>query len=589
MCAARFAIGLCLAGALSAQVGLFPLKDLKQGMRGAGRTVFSGDTIQEFQVEILGVLENVGPKQSLILGRLSGGPLETTGVLQGMSGSPVYVDGRLVGAVAMAFPFSKEPIAGIRPIRELLMAHDASPGQRASISLRDRDLTRPFAEPENVLAGGSRMVEIATPISFGGFSRNTIEHFTPQLRSLGLEPRRGISSGGKPKPGLGDPSALAPGAMISVQLLSGDMTIGADGTVTYIDGRRIYAFGHRFLSIGATQLPFARAEVLTLLPNLASSFKISVPREWMGTITEDRNTAVTGELGKRASLAPLSISVTRRSRPSEPGRRSSYRMEMVNDRFLSPFIVQMAVFSAIDATERAVGSSSLAVRGEIQFQNGTAPLRLNNMYSGEFSLPLQASLGASVPLAYALQSGFDSLQLKNVRLEIESYDERKQVDIDQAWTSQREVRPGEDVELTVVLVAHSGAEMTRKVRYHVPVGAPEGPLYFTVADGNTTNLTEYQQLLNANPRSPAQLVEFLNSLRSNTKAYVRVWRAEANYGVQGQDLPAPPPSVEQILARRDTAIGTNLLSLNSKVAEIEIDAGEVVVSGAKTVWVEVKE
>ena len=331
-------------------------------------------------------------------------------------------------------------------------------------------------------------MDIATPVSFGGFTQGAIEFFAPQLRALGLEPRQGMTGGGRLEPGLGNPASLQPGSMISVQLLTGDMSVGADGTVTYIDGRRVYAFGHRFLSIGTTEIPFARADVLALVPNLATSFKISAPREWMGTISEDRSTGVAGELGRRAAMMPVSISVAHPAGRGSAGARSTYRMEMVNDRFLSPLLLQMAVFSAIDATERTVGASTLVIRGEIQFQGNSAPIRLNNTYSGEASLPQQASLGAAVPLAYALQSDFDALRLKNVRIEIDSYDERKQMQIDQVWTSRREVQPGDSLDLTVVLAGPNGVERSHKVTYRVPVGAPTGTLYFTVADGTTTNL-----------------------------------------------------------------------------------------------------
>jgi len=588
---ARWIPGLLIAVGLWAETGLLPLKDVRQGMHGVGKTVFAGSRIDEFKVEILGVLENVGPKQSLVLARLSGGPLENAGVLQGMSGSPVYIDGRLLGAVAMAFPFSKEPVAAIRPIEEMIRAAGSPTGraQRARASLFDKDLTMALTGPLDVMAGGSRMVDIATPVSFSGFTRSAIDHFAPQLTALGLEPRQGMSGGGRPGMSFGAAAALKPGAMISVMLMTGDMSVGADGTVTHIDGRNVYAFGHRFLSIGTIEAPFATAEVLTLLPSLATSFKISAPRELMGTITQDRSTTVTGVLGQRAAMVPVSISVTRRSGATALGERSDYRMEMVSDRFLSPFLLQMALFSAIDATERTIGSSTLAVRGEFDFGAGTAPVKLDNMYAGEFNLPQQASLGAAVPLAYALQSGFDSLQLKNVRLEIESYDQRRQSQIDQVWTSGPAARPGEAVDLTVVLVGNDGAETVRNVSWPVPVGATAGPLFFTVADGNTTNLTEYYQFVQSSPKSPAQLVEFLNSLRSNTRAYVRIWRQDSNYTVQGRDLPAPPPSVEQILARSQQSLGGNFLTRNSKLGEIEIDVPETVVAGARTVQVEIKE
>jgi hypothetical protein len=581
-------LGLLIAGVLYAQSPFFPLREVKPGLRGIGRTVFSGDRIEEFQVEILGVLENVGPKQSIVLARLSGGPLEKTGVLQGMSGSPVYIDGRLLGAVAMGFAFSEEPIAGIRPIEEMVRPLPARPKAttRARVWLQDRQLTRVFPKREEYLTGETRLVDIATPVSFSGFTRHTLEQFAPQLRELGLEPRQGISGGAVPGEKYGDPSAIRPGSMISVQLLAGDMSVGAEGTVTYVDGKNIYAFGHRFLSVGQTELPFARAEVLTLLPNLSTSFKISAAREWMGAITLDHSTAVAGQLGRRAALVPVSITVADRAGSS---RRSTYHLGMVNDSFLSPILLQTAVYSAIDATERQFGSSSFAIRGQIEFQDGTTPIKLDDMYTGEANVPLQVSLATAVPLAYVMQSGFDALKLKNVSLSIESFDEKRQLQIDQVWPSRQSVRPGEPLDVNISLVGDNGAEHTRKVTYRVPVGAPTGPLNITVADGATTNFTEYQQLIGTPLRSASQVVSFLNSLRSNTRAYVRLWRPTGGFQVQGKDLPGPPASVSLILGRAQAAVGGASLSQASKVAEFQINAGETVISGSKTIQVEVKE
>src|SRR5579871_3545624 len=368
----RFAVPavFLLAAALHAQTAFFPLKDIKPGLRGIGKTVFSGNKIEEFQVEVLGVLENIGPKQNLILARLSGGPLGETGVLQGMSGSPVYIDGKLAGAVALAFPFAKDAVTGIRPIEEMVRVTDAGryppvtqvARNEASLGamLAAKDLTRLLPERQGLAAGNAKLLDIATPVSFAGFTRGTLDQFAPQLRVLGLEPTQGLSAGGSSSTHMGDPAALKPGSMISVQLMTGDLSIGADGTVTYIDGNRIYAFGHRFLAVGSTALPFTRSEVLTLLPNLNTSFKLSTAKEWMGTIYQDRDTAVAGELGKRAALVPVSISISRAGRQVE-----SYRMQMVKDTLLSPLLLQMAVFSAIDATERSVGAASMTVSGEL--------------------------------------------------------------------------------------------------------------------------------------------------------------------------------------------------------------------------------
>lgn len=572
-----------VAAAVSAQTAYFPLKDVKPGMHATGRTVFSGTRIEEFQVEILGVLENIGPKESLILARLSGGPLAQTGVLQGMSGSPIYIGDKLVGAVAMAFPFAKEPIAGIRPIEDMLRVSSASlePMRQVSVSLDNADLTAVLPRPEEALAGDMRMVDIATPVWFGGFTQTAIEHFAPQLRALGLEPRQGVSGGGRVAARMGDPAALEPGAMVSVELMTGDMSIGADGTVTCIDHGKVYAFGHRFLSVGPTELPFARSEVLTLLPNLASSFKISSPKEWMGTISQDRNTAIAGELGVRARMAPISISLARGGRKIE-----GYEMQMVNDRFLAPFLVQIAVFSTIDSTQRTLGAATFGVRGEIEFQGNAPPLKLNNMYAGDANTALQVSLSSAIPLAYVLQSGFSSLEVKKVALEIECFDEKKQLQIDQVVAAPHEVRPGEKVRITTVLVGDNGTEVTRTVDYLVPVGAPEGPLCFTVADGNLANLSEYRQIIGGTPRSVERLVANVNKLRANTKAYVRVWRPEPNFQIGGEDFPDPPPSLALILGASQTAA---IQARNSKIEEMEISAGDAVISGGKTVQVEVKE
>ncbi len=582
---------LLLAVSLSAQTGFFPLDEVRPGMQGTGRTVFSGNKVEEFGVEILGVLENVGPKQSLILARLSGGPLANTGVMEGMSGSPVYIGGRLAGAVAMAFPFAKEPIAAIRPIADLLRVGEGTQQRplRARAPLPEADLTGGFEPAQTVAAGGVNLVDIATPVSFGGFTRKAIEVFAPQLRTLGLEPRQGISGGGRLKPEMGERGSIEPGSMISVELLTGDMSVSADGTVTYIDGGKVYAFGHRFLAIGATDIPFARAEVLTLLPNLNTSSKISAPRQLMGSITADASTGIAGELGRKAAMVPVSLSVMHHAGSGPAHEQASYQVEMINDSLLSPVLLQMALFSAIDATERTVGSATLTIRGEIQFQGGADPIRLSNTYSGDVSMPQQASLAAAVPLAYALQSGFESLKLKDVRLQVDSYDEEKDAQIDQAYTSRREVRPGETVDLTVVLAGPNGQETARKISYQVPIGAATGPLYFTVADATTTNAAEYRQLLTTNPRTATQLVNFLNSLHDNTRAYVRVWRPETDYDVQGQNLPSPPPSIAQILARFQSGVGPALPSRNSKVAEFEISADGMVVTGSKTVQVDIKE
>src|SRR5581483_2210429 len=257
------------------------------------------------------------------------------------------------------------------------------------------------------------------------------------------------------------------------------------------------------------------------------------------------------------------------------GRKlDSYNVRMVSDGLLSPLLLQMAVFSAIDATERTVGAGSFRIRGQIEFQGGAAPVRLDNMFTADNGSAMQASVSTAVPVAYVLQSGFDALKLKKVDVAIESYDAKKQLQIDRVLASKRTARPGDTIELTTVLAGDNGAETTRSVRYQVPEGAPPGTLYFTVADGNTTNLTELRPFFNNVPKSPSQLVSVVNSLRANTSAYVRVWRPDPAYQLEGGDFPDPPPSVSLILAGSPPVLGGVAQVRNSKVAEMEISGGE---------------
>jgi hypothetical protein len=572
---------------LSAQNAYFPVKDIRPGMHGTGRTVFTGNRIEEFQVEILGVLENFGPKENLILARLSGGPLEHTGVMQGMSGSPVYIDGKLAGAVAMAFPFSKDPIAGIRPIEEMVRSAGLPASvdpKRPLVALNDRDVTRPIPRREAVAPGDARMIDIATPLSFGGFSRATLDAFAPQLRPLGLEPRQSVTAGAKIEPGMGNPADLKPGSMISVQLVSGDFSVAADGTVTHIDGNRVYAFGHRFLDVGATALPFARSEVVALIPNINTAFKLSTAREWMGAINQDRDTAISGELGRKVPMVPITITVTRGGATVQ-----SYQMQMVNDPLLSPLLMQMALYSTIDATERTVGASTLRVSGEVEFQNAPAMVQLENTFAADNGSAMQASLSAAIPVAYVMQSSFNALQLKRAAIRVEAIDRKKQVTIEGVTASKHEVRPGEKVQLNVMLVGENGAETSRQVTYDVPIGAPAGTLYFTVADANTANISDFRQILTSTPRTPGQLISTVNNLHPNTRAYLRVWRTDPAFQLEGADLPDPPASVALILSGSQSTVAGVTQVRNSKVAEMEIDGGDMVISGVKTVQVEVKE
>ncbi len=564
-------------------------------MKGTGLTVFSGTAIQNFDVEILGVIENSAPGQSIILARLSGGPLAQTGVIQGMSGSPVYIGGKLIGAVALGFAFSKEPICGIRPIEEMMAA--GNPASRANpvanrVRLGDSQVAHVFSEPESVPAGTLRLTPVRTPLQLSGFTERTLAHFAPLATRLGLELAQGFS-GAAPQPlpqasPAGTAAAPKPGSMISVQLMRGDMQVAADGTVTDVVGNRLYAFGHRFLGVGTTGLPFARSEVLTVLPNLSTSFKITRSGDPLGVIEQDRNVTVSGTIGAVPDLAPFHLNVRRANAAGDRLLEKSYRMEMVRDPFLSPLLLQMAIFSAVDATERTAGATSIGLDAVLRFQNGVPPLRIANRFSGTSMVALAAALNVAVPVGYALQSGFDELKLESVDVNLVSYENRRELNLDQVWASTNEADPGEEVEIHAVLIDAAGAAVHRLFRYTIPRGAPAGPLYFSVADAASLNMLDLPKLTAIVPRNPAQLVDLVNDIRGNGKLYLRVWRQEPTYSIQGADLPAPPPSAALILDSSTDVKGGRNAAQNAAIAEMNADLGDYAVSGSRTIRVDVK-
>jgi hypothetical protein len=588
------AVLLSLTACLASAQNFFPLQDVHPGLRGIGRTVFQGDRIEEFQVEVLGVLQNLGPKQTIILARLSGGPLAETGVLQGMSGSPVYIGGKLLGAIALGFPFSKEPIAGIQPIEAMLAdaTFSAPPAARASrlpavLERSDHQNLTPFG----------KLAELPTPISLTGFSAATLAAFTPGLRNLGFQPQEGVSAGAANSPQTSTTvrpagqAVLQPGSMISVGLITGDMNMTADGTVTYVDGKRIYAFGHRFLDIGSIEFPFARSEVIASIPTLNSSFKLSVPREWMGTILSDRNTAVAGELGRPSHTVPLTISVRAGS-----SRARNYHLQVVNDRLLTPFLTQAALFSTIDATERTVGVGTMRLTGEVQFEGALPPLRVHDVFVSDNALAQQVSADAVVTLGFVLSGGFANLHLKNMSFTLEQVESKRQLRLTQAWSSTHEVHPGDPLQITALLEGENGLEITRTVTYHVPAGAPNGPLNFTVSDANTLNFPDFAGMAASSVRTPERLIETINSYRASDALYVRVWRQEPSFNVAGQvpggELPDPPPSVMLILADPSASANSNAaltLTRGAEAARLMIPVGDYVVTGAKTIQVEVRD
>lgn len=366
--------------------------------------------------------------------------------------------------------------------------------------------------------------------------------------------------------------------------------MGADGTITYVNGNHLYAFGHRFLDLGTTEMPFATSEVIAVLPNLNTSFKISNPKQWAGTILSDRSTAVAGEIGRAAHTVPAVITVH-----SDTGTHV-YHVSVVRDRLLTPFLAQTALFSAIDATERTLGSGSMRLHTHITFDGGLPALDLHDMFISDSGLPTQVSSDAVVTLAFLLSAGFNNVQVKQIAFDLETMPMKRQLYVTQAWTSAHYVRPGDRVTVSALLGGENGLQQTVHFDYQVPVGEPAGLLNFTVSDANTENFPEYAGMNAASASSAGDLIDLLNQYRGADAAYLRVWRAQPAFTISGPmpggELTDPPPDVMLILQDPSESPTSNANQVNTRgsgVADFRLPVNDFVVSGAKTVQVEVKE
>ena len=596
-----------IPAAASISTPILPLDEVQTGMIAVGKSVFTGDRIEEFQAEILGVLRNVAPRQSLIMARLSGGPLEQTGVLAGMSGSPVYVNGRLLGAVAMTFQFIKEPIAGITPIEQMLADSEqpAAPASgeqlawqfaRVAGSGGGSDGLRLLAggapsllPPENALGsrivwGGSEtsLTRVGTPLMLSGFTPQAIEFFEPQFRALGLVPVQGGGAGVSPSAGPG--RMPEPGSMISVQLVRGDIGVSADGTVTLVDNGRIYAFGHPFLSSGPTEIPFGESRVIVSVPGYASSMKLTTPGPLLGVIRADRSSGIYGTLGGQARMIPVEMELV-----SEGGASYRYNFEVANDRFLLPFLMNLTVFSAVGSTERQVGDSTLQINQTISL-NSLPDITLESFISGGANGPAMAARSVATPVAFLMQSGLTPPDIQNIRLRVVASNQRLAQDLEQVWTSRREIKAGDTLELTALLRDQDGRETLQKASVEIPVSLPPGPLTITVADGASLDRIEAAMSGRpALPKDPQQLVRAINKSRRNNRLYVRLARPETGFALQGDAFPSPPPSLVSTFSTNPSLSINVSRTMLSTVADYELAPVPGVVAGFKSLMLTVEE
>ena len=551
---------------LPAQTRLMPLDEVKPGMTGVGRTVFQGTDLQEFKAHIIGVLRNVqGPQRSLILARLEGGPLAETGVIAGMSGSPVYIDGRLIGAVSYSIgAFAKEPIAGITPIAEMTDAtsiatrRSTSPQARVQLPVTGETLAAAvraasarigsFADrPADVqsigvpASLGSQMGPllrpIATPLVMSGVDGATRNLVSSMFSDAGFTP---VLSGGAGEQTPAATGPLQPGDAIGVSLIGGDLEMGATGTVTHIDGDRVYAFGHPFFNLGPTEFPLTRAYVYTSLPSLMASFKIATLGDVIGTMKQDRATAIAGTLGKGPAVVPLTVTLESDRAPTH-----TFHYKLVNDQLFTPLLTYVTMFNTLGSYERQFGAVTFTVKGKAAFE-GHADLTFEDIFTGDSPIP-GASAYVAGPLTMLLANDLEPVALKGVDLTITTAEEPRSATIERVWLDEVHPRAGQTVPLKVLTRSYRGAEKISTIPIDIPANA-SGQLSVMVTDGRQLNQLEQRELRRTlQPQSVAQMIRLLNETRRNNRIYVRLLTGTPGAVVNGEALPSLPPSVLSVL------------------------------------------
>ena len=588
---------LVVISLLGQSVEFYPLESIQPGQTGYGKTVFEGVRVDTFQVEILGVLKNVGPKQNLILARLSGGPIARTGVFAGMSGSPVYIEDKLVGAVAYAFPFATEPFAGITPIREMVDIFKEEPATRPRSAgrvnlhkmyevtqlpsfLSHFELPQFFVEPSLTRRQDlGRLQPIATPLNLSGFSPRSIQQFSSQLEMLGLVPVRGMGTASMEAY---EDVPVQAGSTISVQLIRGDIDVSASGTATHIEDDNIYGFGHPFLSIGYTDLPLNKGAVLTIIPNLMTSEKVSATLELIGSIKQDRATGIMGVAGEESQLIPLRLRLhTSRNEMKE------LNFEVVTDNFLTPFLISFAVHNSIVSSERSIGDQTLQVKCTISIK-GQSDINFESSVSDVVSSSVFAALATASPVNILLNSGFEELVMEKIDVEITAVEQTREATVEKVWQDRLEVNPGEEVQLTVFLRQSNGETMVKKYPVKIPEEISSGPLKIVIADGLSLTREDAETGLGGFiPESLQQLIKAINNLKKNDRLYIRLAREQAGAIISGEGMPDLPPSLLALYGSRKTA--GELTPMSEVIyVEHELPATDFVLSGRRESSVNVK-
>ncbi|MFQ5963474.1 MAG: SpoIVB peptidase S55 domain-containing protein [Candidatus Scalinduaceae bacterium] len=544
-------------------IELMNVDEITPGMKGYGKTVFSGQRIEVFNIEVLGVLKNWEARSDMILIKMTGGPLNKTGIVAGMSGSPVYIDNKLVGAVSHGWSFSKEAIAGVTPIGVMLDVLKIEPQtEKSAFTKEDSAWSTPLNTQdvevvnkllshgisfEDKLSANSNfqqpftidLVPIQTPLITSGFDNRSLKRMNSLFNKRGWLPFQS-NKGSTNSPNYSH--NLVPGAAIAVEMVRGDLSVCAIGTITYKEGNDILAFGHPLIQSGTTDLPMSTAHIYTILASQSGSVKMAVPGEVIGRITQDRRSSISGRLGEYAQMIPCQVEI-------KGSLNTKYNFEIVHDNLLTPNLIQMTVESSLLATEKSIGEKFVNLRLDIEIDGRHKPITMENIYYDPG--PSWFSIYKIVhPIATLLNNKFMDVKIKSIKLVANITETKNIASIESIWVSKKWVTPGDEIYLKVKLKPFAQECVSIPLEIKIPDDVTRGStIRITVCDANHSEMLKRTSAPGRlMPTSFEQLVSNLEDVENNKNLITRIQLSRRGLTYMGESFPSLPNSYLSIMS-----------------------------------------
>jgi hypothetical protein len=591
------------------KVEIFKSADVKPGMKAVAWTVFAGSEPEAVPIEIIGLWKNAwGPKQDIILAKM-GGKAQRTGVAGGMSGSPVYVDGKLLGAVSLRISvFSPDAICGITPIDLMLEINDYDQSRpsdaRTPDKLNQLQASSKVAVPSELLsqavaAGASSnllqqsqfLVPIETPLTFSGFTTDTLTQFGPMFQQLGITAVQGGAAGtlSGSKPAAGWQSALQPGQPVAGVLISGDMTATALGTVTYNDGKRVLAFGHPMFNLGPVDMPMSAGDILTVLSSSYQPNKVGNATEIVGALKQDRHSGIMGELGAESPMVPVTVKVRSFGDGGTVRKERDLHFNVFVQQKWTPYLMMVTLFNSISGMNDFAEEATYRLAGKVEL-DGLPELSVNTMLApGDMPVPAPMLLAGwwGDKFNRLFGNAVKTPRLKAVNATIDLLPERRVASIENAWIGNSEVEPGTEVPLKVYLRPYRGERIERDITIKIPAGLSKGDHRILLSDADTLNRTQSVAAMANRFMDMPETVSLINQERSNNRLYVSLVQGRPTFYDDDKTLPSLPASVLNVM-QTGRAGSRALVSSPESTLEQKAIPFDYVISGSQSLKITVK-